>query len=226
MYHIRPYKLFIAYDRPTSERIVRAVLPQRRATGGVTLLETFLILASCRIVNARRVFEIGTFLGNTTVNLALNVPDSGRVFTLDLDQRDAAQLQQHAADAPLTQVHLSHKTALDFVDTPAAPKIEVLVGNSTTFDYSRWERSIDAVYIDGGHDEYTVKSDTENALQLVRKEEPSCILWHDYGNRDYEGLTSHLDELSGTMSIFHIEDTMLCVWFNDPGGTILPLLTG
>jgi len=214
----------MAYETPPAERIVHAALPQRRAAGGVTLLETFIILASCRIVNAARIFEIGTFLGNTTLNLALNVPEHGRIFTLDLDEAGATHIQQDTADAPLTEVHLAYQTSLDFFDTPVAHKVEILVGNSTTFDFSPWEGSIDAVYIDGGHDARTLRCDTENALRLVRPNRASCILWHDFGNRDYEGLTHYLNELSRSMNIFHIEDTMLCVWFNDPRNCILPLL--
>ena len=34
-------------------------------------------------------------------------------------------------------------------------------------------------------------------------------------------LTCYLDDLSREREIFHIEDTTLCAWFNDPGGMIL-----
>jgi predicted O-methyltransferase YrrM len=53
------------------------------------LLETFTLFTAARIVAARRVFEIGTFFGATTLNLALNIPDDGKIFTLDLDARAA-----------------------------------------------------------------------------------------------------------------------------------------
>ena len=81
------------------------------------------------------------------------------------------------------------------------------------------------VFIDGGHDFATVKSDTENAFQLVRTDRPSCVLWHDYRNPEYSGLTFYLEELSKETDIFHIEDTMLCAWFNDSELCILaPML--
>ena len=61
---------------------------------------------------------------------------------------------------------------------------------------------------------------------MARKDRPSCVLWHDYLNRDYEsGLTYYLDELSQQQQIVcHIEDTMLCAWFNDPDNHVWPKL--
>lgn len=37
------------------------------------------------MVNAKRVFEFGTFCGSNTYNVALNLPEDGEVFTLDLE---------------------------------------------------------------------------------------------------------------------------------------------
>jgi hypothetical protein len=200
------------------------MLPRRRGSGGTSLLETMLIIAAIRIVDARRVFEIGTFLGSNTLNMTLNLPADAQVFTLDLDEKHAAGLEQLPDDAPLTEMHLSSQSRLDFVGTVVADKIATLTGNSTTFDFSAWKNSIDLAFIDGGHDYATVKSDTENALKIAASERPSCILWHDYHNSDYPALTRYLDELSKEREIFHIEDTMLCAWFNDPTGSIIPRL--
>jgi hypothetical protein len=102
-----------------------------------------------------------------------------------------------------------------------AGKISTLIGNSITFDFSAWKRSIDFLFIDGGHDFLTVKADTENALKMVALEKPACIMWHDYRSWEYPALTCYLDELSKEREIFHIEDTTLCAWFNDPSGMIL-----
>ena len=223
MLHIRPYKFFALVDAPPARRIVQMQIPPRRAAGGVTLLETCLLLAASQIVNAHRVFEFGTFLGSTTLNLALNIPSDGQVLTLDLDAKFANQALQHPSDSPLTAVHLGAQ-ALDFIGSSVADKITTLTGNSISFDFSRWKDSIDLVFIDGGHDLATVKSDTENALAIVAKDKLSCILWHDYRNLDYADLTDYLDKLSEQMVVFHIEDTRLCVSFNDPRKLIPPRL--
>ncbi len=220
MHHIRPYKIFTLLEVPTPERIVNVTLPSRRGQGGTSLLETLLIIAATRIVNARRVFEIGTFLGSNTLNMALNLPDDAKIFTLDLDEQHATNLQQLPEDAPLTKLHLASQSSLDFRGTAVAGKISTLIGNSTAFDFSAWKRSVDFSFIDGGHDFMTVKSDTENALEMTVIERPSCIMWHDYRSWEYPALTCYLDDLSKERDIFHIEDTTLCAWFNDPGGSI------
>jgi hypothetical protein len=221
MRHIRPYKIFTLLEAPVPERVVNVTLPSRRGTGGTSLLETMLIIAATRIVEARRVFEIGTFIGNNTMNMALNLPADAKVFTLDLDEQHSVGLEQLPEDAPLTKLHLASQSSLDFAGTPVAGKISTLIGNSTTFDFSAWKRSIDFLFIDGGHDFLTVKEDTENALKMVVLEKAACIMWHDYRSWEYPALTCYLDELSKEREIFHIEDTTLCAWFNDPNGMIL-----
>jgi hypothetical protein len=224
MHHIRPYRLFTLVEALPGDRVVNVTLPSRRGLGGTSLLETMLILAGTRIVKARRVFEIGTFLGSNTLNMAMNIPDDGEIFTLDLDEQHATGVHQHSADAPLTQIHLASQSSLDFSGTAVAPKINTLIGNSTTFDFSAWKRSIDFVFIDGGHDYATVKSDTENAIELAVLDKPSCIMWHDYRSWEYPALTCYLDEFSEEHPIIHIQDTTLCAWFNDPSDLIVTRL--
>jgi precorrin-6B methylase 2 len=220
MHHIRRYRIFTLVAGPPSERVASVQIPPHRAAGGVTLLETFVMVASLRLVAARRVFEFGTFFGSTTLNLALNVPEEGEVFTLDLDEDQAVIAKQHPADVNFTRTHLASQNLLDFLGSSVSSKITTLHGNSTNFDFSPWKDSIDFVFIDGGHDFATVRSDTESALQMVRKDVPSCILWHDYRNLEYCDLTGYLDDFSHRMDVFHVEDTMLCLWFNDPAVSI------
>ncbi len=216
LHHVRPYKLFTLIGSCFSDRMVTLPIPKRRGIGGLSLLETFIAVAAARVVGAQQIFEIGTFLGTTTLNLALNIGDNAKILTLDMDEDHAALADQHPADAELTTKHLACQKELDFQDTPVSQKITRLTGDSTKFDFSPWKHSVDLVFVDGGHDLATVKSDTENAFQLVRVDRPSCILWHDYRNPEYSDLTNYLEELSQSWEVFHIEDTMLCVWFNAP----------
>ena len=215
MNHIRPYRMFTLIETPPSERIASVPIPSRRATGSVTLLETFLMVTALKLVAPRRVFEFGTFLGNTTLSLALNAPEEAEIFTLDLGEDHATTVKQHPEDVELTQIHLASQKRLDFLGTSIGCKITRLSGDSTKFDFSRWKDSVDFIFIDGGHDLATVKSDTENALQMARKDRQSCILWHDYRNPLYSALTYYLDELSERLDIFHVEETKLCAWFSD-----------
>jgi hypothetical protein len=221
VHHIRPYKIFTLVDAIPSERIVNVPLPSRRGIGGTSLLETFLIVAGMRIVNARRIFEFGTFLGANTLNMALNTPEGAEIFTLDLDDHHSVAAKQSAADAPLTKVHLASQSSLDFAGTSVAGKITTLAGDSTAFDFSDFKGTMDFLFVDGGHDLATVKSDTENALEMAAKKTPSAIMWHDYQNPEYPELTDYLEGLAQEQKIFHVEDTVLCVCFNDPNDEII-----
>jgi Methyltransferase domain len=216
MYHVRPYKVFTLLEEAPSERVAHVSIPSRRGLGGVSLLETFLLITIAKVVSASRLFEIGTFLGNTTLNLALNTPAEARIFTLDLDPNSAQKLVQDPHDSPLTSIHLS-QGQLDFSSAPMARKIEILLGNSISFDFSSWYDSIDFVFIDGGHDRRTLLADTNNALRMARHDRVSCVLWHDYGNPEYDELTCCLDELSQEIEMFHVNDSQLCFSFQGPG---------
>ena len=223
MRQIRPYKMFTLLREPPVERIANVVIPSRRGFGGTSILETFLIITGARIVDARKIFEFGTFLGSNTYNMALNTRDDVTIFTLDLDDHSREDLNQHPEDASLTNLHLA-SSSLDFAGAPVEKKIKCLTGDSTRFDFSPWKQSIDLSFIDGGHDLVTVRSDSENAFEMAIVGKPSCIFWHDYHNIQYPELTDFLDELGSERNIFHIAETMLCVWFNDPTQSILPQL--
>jgi predicted O-methyltransferase YrrM len=75
MNHIRPYRFLGLFNAPISERIAHVPNPNRLGSGGISLLEASLLVAAVRIVDARRMFEFGTFLGNTTLLLATISPD-------------------------------------------------------------------------------------------------------------------------------------------------------
>lgn len=217
---IRPYKLFTLIEEPPSQRIAHVQIPSRRGMGGVSLLETFLIVASARIVAAKRIFEFGTFLGSTTLNLALNTPDDATILTLDLDEPHADGIQQDVADAPLTKMHLASTARLDFTDSVVRSKIRILTGNSVSYDFLPYKGAMDFVFIDGGHDLDTLRADTRHAFEMIRTDAASCILWHDYGNPEYGDLTAYLNELSKNRPVFHVGDTMLCAWFGDSDNAI------
>lgn len=224
MRHIRPKAIFTLIDTSGGQPLVHVPMPTRPGLGGLMLVETFLLLACQRIVRAKRLFEFGTFLGSTTYSLALNTPDNAKIFTLDLDEASAAGLEQPADEVPITKLHLERRARLDFIGTPAERKIKTLIGNSTEFDFTPWRESINFVFVDGGHDGPTVKSDTENALHMLDRRVPGCILWHDYGNPDCVELKEFLDTFSETTALFHLQDTWLCIYFHDPNGELVARL--
>lgn len=199
---IRPYQIFARC--PVNAREAAIKIPERK---DLALLETALLIAAMKDVNAHRVFEFGTYLGATTLNLALNLPDDGEIYTLDLPF--GSRIEQHPKDVPLTQEHFAVEK-LAFVGSRVERKIHVLKGNSLTVDLSRFRFSFDFIFIDGGHDPATVEADTTNALRMLRP--GGCIAWHDYKNPDYPELTAYLESLP--QQPVAVGDTMLAFWFS------------
>ncbi len=206
---VRPHYLF---DKvPFADRMVSIPVPLRQV-GSPSLLETFLLIAVGKIIRPERIFEIGTFAGQTTRNLARNFPQA-EVVTLDLDAKRSG-LKQEGVLLP-----------------PKENRIVAIEGHSMNFNFSTWHGSCDLVFIDGGHDFATVKSDTENAWKLLRHpmrkitvsaqgvpQEPVAfahgIVWHDYANPHFADVTKYL--LERKEPIFHVLDTQLAVYLDEP----------
>jgi hypothetical protein len=148
----------------------------------------------CRIVEPRRVFEIGTLHGYSALHFALNTPDDAEVFTLDLprDAGPGTTLQTTIVD----DMHVASSLASRgrcFEGTAAAAKIRPLYGDSATFDFSPWHDAIDVFFIDGAHSYEYVRSDTERALECVR--DGGVIAWHDFGRTGVNGVSRWLIEM-------------------------------
>lgn len=163
--------------------------------GNVTLLELLAIVRLVRAHGPRRLMELGTFDGRTTLNLAANSPEGAEVFTLDLPQAGlgSAQLPLAAGDRAYIRKDVS---GARYQGTDCAGKIVQLFGDSATFDFSPYFQAVDFVFIDASHAYEYVLSDSRVALKLLRQGGGTkVILWHDYG--EWEGVTRALDELAG-----------------------------
>jgi predicted O-methyltransferase YrrM len=119
------------------------------------------LLAACLIARHRApkvCFEIGTGHGRTTHHLALNTPADSRVYTLDISTNEVV--------------------GCVFRGHPSAAKIQQLVGDSSSFDFSQWEGKVELVVVDGDHGFEAVRGDTNRAFRLLAP--GGCILWDDF----------------------------------------------
>jgi predicted O-methyltransferase YrrM len=137
----------------------------------------------CQIVNKfkpKTIFEIGTFEGRTTLNMALNAKGAN-IYTLDLPASglEAVESKVEAGEVAYINKDISGSR---FIGKPVAKQIQQLLGDSATFDFSPFYDSIDLMFIDGSHAYDYVLNDTEKALKLIKK--GGIILWHDYTNWD------------------------------------------
>jgi predicted O-methyltransferase YrrM len=211
MITIRPHRLFNLVTTSSYEaRLVKMVLPNQRTP---MLLDTAILLALAKLIEPRSYFEFGTFLGIQLLNLAANLPEC-RVYTMDLDEESAKSALQDENDRPLTMEHLNAKDKLAFVGSSLEKRITYLRGDSNNYDFSSLQEQMDMIYIDGGHDERTLKSDTANAFKMLSRDRASCIVWHDYLNPAYPQVTSYLQELSKKRDIFAVEETWLAFFLH------------
>jgi predicted O-methyltransferase YrrM len=124
-------------------------------------------------------FEIGTGDGLTALNIAGNMSDGARLYTLNLPPEQAGIPQDRAVGER-------------FHGSAVAGRITQMFGDSKHYDFTRFYGTMDLVFIDGDHSAEAVAHDTNEALRLVRRE-GGVILWHDYGLR--RGVTEVVDAL-------------------------------
>ena len=136
------------------------------------------ICAIARLVEARNVVEIGTYDGNTTLNLAANTPDDSTIRTVDLPLDSAPQLAIRVSRG-MCNTTTDSRPPLQYEATPLAAKIRQTWADSATIDWADFEPPVDLVFIDGCHHHDYVRHDTERALESLGP--MGTILWHDYG---------------------------------------------
>lgn len=152
------------------------------------------LITICRLVRAaapRQLFEFGTFDGRTALNLAANSPDSSRIATLDLPRAAiatvAAPIHSHElryADKP--------SSGSRFAATRLSARIDQLLGDSGTFDFTSYYGAVDFIFVDASHTYEYVINDSLHAIQMLR-DDRGTILWHDYSR--WDGVTRALNEL-------------------------------
>jgi hypothetical protein len=157
-----------------------------------------------RFVGARQVFEIGTYNGATAWCLARNL-GAADVHTLDLPLEEGPALEYGVSDA-------SNRVPFEQRAYEALPLAKGRVvqhwGDSATFDFAPWRRSIDLFYVDGAHSHQYVRADTATAFDLVS--ESGAVVWDDYWRR-VPGVPAVLNELSAPL--FRVPGTRLVVHF-------------
>jgi predicted O-methyltransferase YrrM len=193
MIRIRPHKLFnlITTDSYT-ERVVKLVLPDQNTP---IVFDTVIKLALAKLTRPKTFFEFGTFLGVQTFDMAMNLPDC-EFYTLDLDEASYKKASILESVRHLSEMHLEQQQQLAFLGTPYETRIHCLHGDSNVFDFTPYHGKMDMIYVDGGHDERTVRSDAENSFRMLSKGRPAVIVWDDYGNPLSPAVKEYLDTRS------------------------------
>ena len=151
---------------------------QIEAAGNISFLELFILVELLQSTQPTACFEIGTFDGRSTLNMAANTPEGAVIYTLDLprEQIDSTVFQLNPADLGVVEKDIS---GARYRGTEWDHKIQQLYGDSAAFDYTPYKGKVDFVFVDGSHTYDYVLSDSRNAISLLRNGK-GVILWHDY----------------------------------------------
>src|ERR1700722_9616002 len=129
--------------------------------GGSTPPDLAIIKSLCRSVPNCKYFEIGTWRGQSVINL---VDVCSECYTLNLPDDAFNGVYRH----------------LFAFFSKGNPKVKHVYGDSKTFDYAGLNKKFDVIFIDANHRYDFIKSDTELVFKHLAHEN-TIVIWHDYG---------------------------------------------
>jgi predicted O-methyltransferase YrrM len=174
--------------------------------GNVRLEELVSIASIVHHCSPRVLLEIGTFDGNTALQMANNAPEDALVYTLDLPSTTATA---HDLD-PIERAYVDDRSKLDrkYAHSPNGRKVVQCLGDSATFDFRGLlaGRRVDLAFIDGSHTHDYVRNDTERVLEVLAP--GGVVLWHDF-TPAWPGVVAYLTELARELPLVRIAGTSL-----------------
>jgi len=185
---------------------------RRQLDMSLDTLEICFLCSLAKYIDAKNILEIGTYDGNTALNLASNTADDAKIFTVDLPLDWDGNFFAQVPDKVDNSSEPSLRGA-QFVGGPYASKIELVLCDSAILDYGEFGTKFDLFFIDGCHVYEYVKIDTENAIKHTRK--GGLIVWHDYGYID--PVSAVVDEYADQLQVRSIRGTRLAVGINVGG---------
>jgi caffeoyl-CoA O-methyltransferase len=108
------------FRRLAEETRAKTTVPQMM----VGQLEGHLLGELVRISGARRILELGTFTGYSSIAMALALPPEGRVVTCDVNEETNAIARRYADEAGV----------IDRIDYRLGPALETIAGLEGPFD--------------------------------------------------------------------------------------------
>jgi hypothetical protein len=221
---IKPKILFMKIEAGNAGPVPMKINVPSSGIGSVTLLEASALISIIKLVQPRKIFEFGTFLGYSTALLVENSAEECAVYSLDLgDSHVSEKTLASYADADLrsdgdindeylrdTQGALRPRYLTGLSDAEKS-RLTLLQQDSRQLDPAAHGLvgSVDLVFVDGGHDTETVTIDTANARRMIG--DSGVIIWHDYNSTIHGDVTTFVKELATKELVIHIQHTMMAV---------------
>jgi predicted O-methyltransferase YrrM len=154
------------------------------------------VCAIAAFLQARQIFEFGTYRGQTTCGLAAIAADV-KVTTLNLppekDPRYAPYIGQ-------------------FIKTsPYRDRITQIFADAYEFDPFPYTNQMDFIFVDADHSYEGIENDSKKALQMLRP--GGVIVWHDYAAKT-PGVYEFIRDFSKERPVFQIRNTCLVVYWD------------
>ena len=176
-------------------------------------------ILSCLSKVSDNIFEFGTCSGKNTMLMALNSKESSNIISLTLNQNESKKLSLNKRDNNTSKRNIINESNYEkflFSGKKIEKKIEVIFIDSRKFNTEKYLRKFDLIFIDGGHTYSIVKNDSEKAFKMLSNK--GVIIWHDYvvGKDSCKDVCKYINELEKEKKIFHIKDTSMCFFKNNP----------
>jgi predicted O-methyltransferase YrrM len=155
------------------------------------------VCAIPKLRDAKTIFEIGTYRGQTTCGFA-DVCEDAEIYTLNLPPDQDDRYGEYIGS---------------FIKTsPNKQRIHQVFSDSKDFDTKPYRKTMDFVFVDGDHSYEYVKNDTEKAFELLAPD--GAIAWHDFAGKS-EGVVRYLRELALDKPLMRIRNTCLVLYIDN-----------
>mgnify|MGYP006084358643 CR=1 FL=1 len=176
-------------------------------------------ILSCLSKVSLNIFEFGTCSGKNTMLMALNSKENSRIVSLTLNQNQSKKLSLDKKDNSTSIRNIVNESNYEkflFSGKKAEKKIEVIFIDSRELNTEKYLKNFDLIFIDGGHTYSLVKSDSKKAFEMLSNK--GIIIWHDYavGKESCKDVCRFINELEKEKKIFHIKNTSMCYFKNNP----------
>lgn len=181
--------------------------------GNVSIEELCKICLIVKWLKPRRILEMGTYNGMTTLQMALNAPPDCQVFTVDLPPKYTPSSPMGKIDELLAtrfRTQLNSEVGSYFHGRNDV-QVTQMWGETAHADYGIVGGKVDMVFVDAAHDLANKRRDTEIAFDLLS--ERGVILWHNYADVCNPDVTFCLAEYASKHHIFHLRNTALAVFY-------------
>ncbi len=180
--------------------------------GNIRPVEAQVLATLTAYLKPKKIFEIGTYNGFSTLHFEKNAPQETVIYTLDLplDKREVV-LKNDLIEAHRDIKNMNLNERRFFRAGESNGRIVELFGDSMAFDFSPYYGKIDLVFVDANHSYAYVKSDTQNAFRMLSP--VGVILWHDY-DFIHPSVFKLINEIAETKEIFYIERTRFALFMS------------